>query len=102
MYERLVIGFRTRQALLAKKARGQRVGQIPFGWRLGEDGRTLVADERERHVIEVVHRLRDRGLSMRKVVRECERRGVVSRSGKPLGLAQIERILRRSRDVAAA
>jgi hypothetical protein len=29
-----------------KKARGERVGQIPFGWKLSTDGRTL---ERGRH-----------------------------------------------------
>lgn len=102
MYERLVIGFRTRAALQAKKARGQRVGTVPFGWTLDGDGKTLIPNYDEMRVMETIRRLRSRGLSLRKVVSECERRGIVSRSGKPLGLAQVERIIRRADESRAA
>jgi DNA invertase Pin-like site-specific DNA recombinase len=94
MYERLVIGFRTRAALQAKKRLGQRVGQVPYGFRVGDDGRTLVPEDGEQRAIEIVHRVRATGISIRRVVGECERLGLVSRSGKPLGRAQVERILR--------
>ncbi len=102
MYERLLIGFRTKTALATKKARGLRVGMVPFGSRLDADGKTLIPDPDELRVIATVRRLRASGLSIRKVVAECERLGLVSRSGKPLGLAQVERILRRADDGAAA
>src|SRR5580693_3786511 len=37
-YERLLIKARTRAALRAKKARGERYGQVPYGRRLAGDG----------------------------------------------------------------
>jgi DNA invertase Pin-like site-specific DNA recombinase len=94
-FERLVIASRTRAALQTMKARGQRVGQIPFGFSVSTDGKTLIENEAEQKTIATVHRLRAKGLSLRGVVTELERRGVVSRSGKPLGLVQVDRLLRR-------
>jgi DNA invertase Pin-like site-specific DNA recombinase len=38
-WERDTIGERTSAALQSKKARGERVGKIPYGYRLKEDGR---------------------------------------------------------------
>src|SRR5215468_4250140 len=38
-WEREAIGERTRDAMGHKKANGERVGTIPFGFRMGEDGR---------------------------------------------------------------
>ncbi len=40
-YERATIGARTRAALQAKKARAERAGELPYGWRLG-DGPKLI------------------------------------------------------------
>src|SRR5690606_20526464 len=40
-YERAILKARTKAALAVKKARGERVGSIPYGKRLGSDGRTL-------------------------------------------------------------
>ena len=46
-YERLLIKARTRAALLAKKARGERYGQVPYGRRLAGDGIRLEPDPAE-------------------------------------------------------
>lgn len=35
-------------ALAQKKSRGERVGTIPFGWQLDDDGRTLIPNSAER------------------------------------------------------
>ena len=40
-YERLIIGQRTKAALKAKRTRGERAGNLPFGYALGRDGQTL-------------------------------------------------------------
>lgn len=96
VYERLVIASRTRAALQAKKARNQRIGMVPFGFTVAEDKKTLVPNDEEQKVIATVRRLRASGLSLRAVVTECARRGVVSRSGRPLGLVQVDRLLRRA------
>jgi DNA invertase Pin-like site-specific DNA recombinase len=94
-YERLLIASRTRAALAAKKARGERTGQVPYGFALAPDRRTLVANETERATMAVVHELRTSGLAIRKIVVECARLGLVSRTGRVLGKTQVERILRR-------
>jgi DNA invertase Pin-like site-specific DNA recombinase len=94
-YERLVIATRTRAALQAMKAKNRRVGTVPFGFAVADDGTTLVTSASEQDAIKVVLQLRERGLSIRAIVRECAKRGVVCRSGRPLGKNQIERLLRR-------
>lgn len=93
-YERLIIASRTKAALATKKARGERVGEIPFGFALGDDGRSLVACRREREVIDYVRRRRSDGVSFRAIVGECERRGFTSRTGRPFALRQVARMAR--------
>lgn len=92
-YERALIRARTKAALSALKARGCRAGEIPFGFTAAEDGR-LSEDAGEQRVIAAVASLRADGFSLRAIVAELERRGVLSRRGKPLQLTQIARIAR--------
>src|SRR5580658_8137960 len=49
-YERALIRARTRAALAAKSAKGERVGTVPFGYRLDVDGVRLEADSVEQGV----------------------------------------------------
>ncbi len=93
-YERLLIGHRTRAALQTMKAKGLRVGTLPFGFSVASDGKTLIENEAEQKIITNVRRLRAKGLTIRAVVRECQRRAILSRSGRPLGKSQVERLLR--------
>lgn len=54
----MIIRARTTAALGAKKARGKRVGGIPFGFQLGADGRTLVQQLDEQRTLGVLRMLR--------------------------------------------
>jgi DNA invertase Pin-like site-specific DNA recombinase len=93
-YERGLIRARTRAALAAKRARGEKLGgRAPYGQRVGEDGRTLVAEEGEQAVISTVRALAARGLSQRGIAAQLAARGVVGRTGAPLAQPQIQRIL---------
>lgn len=92
-YEREVIRARTRAALGVKKARGERVGTIPFGYRLAEDGIHLEEDPIEQSTIALVLELREARHTFRAIVTELRERGVVARRGHPLGLSQVARIL---------
>lgn len=74
-YERLVIGARTKSALQAKKARNERVGSIPYGHRLDDDGKTLIADNDERAIIAKVIQLQAEGLSLRAIAARLESAG---------------------------
>lgn len=67
-YERLIIASRVKAALQAKKARGQRVGYIPYGYRLAEDGVHLEEDEKEQYIRSLVRDMKEQEkLSWRKV-----------------------------------
>lgn len=66
VYERGLIRARTKSAMAAKRAAGERVGEIPFGWDLGADGK-LVANPAEQLVIEKIRACRDAGMSLRKI-----------------------------------
>lgn len=91
-YERGVIKSRTRAALAVKRSRGERTGQVPYGYSLAADGVHLEEYPAEQAIIGGIRTLRAAGLSLRAVTAECERRGLVSRAARPLALTQIARI----------
>lgn len=91
--ERNQIRERTSLAMQHKKAQGERVGNIAYGFRLADDGVSLVKDEAEQAVIARIQEARARGLSLRAIVAELERAGVVNRAGNPVALKQVVRIL---------
>lgn len=78
-YERLVIGARTKAALAAMKHRGERVGSIPYGYRVAVDSKTLVADAEEQETLRQVHQLQAEGLSLRAIAARLEAAGRRSR-----------------------
>jgi DNA invertase Pin-like site-specific DNA recombinase len=82
-YERAIIRSRTRAALAAKKARGERVGGIPYGYQLADDGRTLERHAGEQRILAVAAELRCAGLTYRAVADELNRQGFRSRAGGP-------------------
>jgi DNA invertase Pin-like site-specific DNA recombinase len=82
-YERALIRARTRAAMAAAKKRGQRVGQIPFGMALGNDGRTLVPNLEERAVLAEIHRLRNRGYALFSIAEDFNGRGWRNRQNRP-------------------
>jgi len=66
-YERLMASVRTKAALEAKKQRGERAGQVPFGKQLADDGETLLDDPDEQKVMMIIGELRARGESYRAI-----------------------------------
>lgn len=95
-YERAVIRARTKAALRAKRDRGERAGNVPFGFRLAPDGRTLLPDYGEQATADLARELRAQGRSLRSVVAALRERQVVGRTGRPLGLSQVQALLRSS------
>jgi DNA invertase Pin-like site-specific DNA recombinase len=95
-YERGLIRARTKAALAAKSAKGERVGAVPYGFALAADGVRLEADPAEQGVLAVVRELRAAGLSQRAIVGELAARGLVSRSGLAFGQTQVARMLSRA------
>lgn len=92
-WERETIGERTAHAMQAKKARHQRVGAVPFGYRLGDDGKSLSPLEDEQVVIAKARDLRSSGLSLREVAKQLDDAGHRSRSGRAMAAEQVRRLV---------
>jgi len=92
-YEHGLIRARTRDALAAKRARGERVGSVPFGFALDADGVRLVAVEHERAAIARARELRARGLTLRAVAVRLAAEGHTSRAGRAFFAPQVARML---------
>src|SRR3569623_1635153 len=80
-WEREAIGERTRDALRHKRAQGYRAGNLPFGYRLAQDGRTLEPEHTEQKAISEIHRLRRGGTSLRRIARLLNDQGLRTRRG---------------------
>lgn len=87
----------TKDALATKRRRGERIGGIPYGYRLEADRVHLQEEPSEQAVIARVWQLRGMGLTQRAVVDQLRQEGVVGRTGNPRALAQVQRILKRAR-----
>jgi DNA invertase Pin-like site-specific DNA recombinase len=94
-YERLLIKARTKAALKAKKARGERYGQIPYGHRLAGDGVRLEADQGEAAAIALIVELRAASGSLRAIAEELERREIPTKNGRPWKHSTVHDILKR-------
>lgn len=79
-YERLIISARTKAALQAKKAKGERVGSIPYGYK--SSGKNLIECEAEQKAISYIKRARAAGLPLRSIANTLERKGFQPRGGK--------------------
>ncbi len=89
-YERALIRARTKSALAAKRAKGERIGTLPFGYRLDLDGVSLVESPEEQTVIAEVAELRALGMTFRAIACVLKQSGVVSlRTGRSFGLSQV-------------
>ena len=103
-YELAMIKARTIAGLKAKKARGERVGAIPFGYTVDSSDPTvsrktgspakLVIDPVEQEAINLIKGLKSEGYTMRAIVKELNDRGVPSAGGKRWHLASLHRVLK--------
>ena len=92
-YERLLIRARTKSALAVKKARGERTGEIPYGYTVASDGRTLVPLVVEQAAIARMHELRAAGVPLRRVCAMLTEEGYPSR-GAAWSLPLVHRLTR--------
>ena len=93
-WEREAIGERTRDALRHKRSQGQRVGNIAFGSRLGEDGQHLEPDPAEQAALAEIRRLRAAGGTLRGIAADLNHRAFRTRGGTPWRLESVARVLK--------
>ena len=80
--ERKQIGERTSAALRAKQARGERIGNVPYGFQADRQGR-LHPHAGERRTVERARFLRGDGLSLRDIAKRLNAEGRRTRRGSP-------------------
>jgi len=93
--ERARIRARTRAALAAKKARGERTGGVPYGYTLADDGVHLVELPDEQAVIAIARKCAAAGFEPSMIARGLHRRGMLSRTGRKFTSTQVRRMLAR-------
>jgi hypothetical protein len=64
-----------------KKARGERSGEVPYGWRLGPDGVHLHPEPAEQRILVAARRHQAEGPSLRAIGARLKGAGIAPRSG---------------------
>lgn len=92
--ERDQISERTTDALQHKKAKGQRVGTIPFGFRLAGDGVTLIPDETEARLLELLREHKRKNSKLRVIRDDLQVNGFKNRRGTDFSIQGIHHLLK--------
>src|ERR1035438_6097127 len=93
-WEREAIGERTRDAMRHKRSNGERVGNIPYGYRLAADGRHLEEDPGEQKLLAEIRRLRREGATLRGIAAALNHRARKTRRGTAWRLESVVRALK--------
>ncbi|WP_428308883.1 recombinase family protein [Lacipirellula sp.] len=95
-WERETIGERTSAALRHKISKGERCGSVKYGYRLADDGRTLVPDDAEQAAIRRAKELRAQGTTFRGICQILSEENFKPRVGATFHPASIGRMLARN------
>jgi site-specific DNA recombinase len=100
-WEREAIGERTRDALSHKRGKGERVGNLAFGYRLADDGQHLEPDPGEQDALTEIRRLRGDGMPLRGIAAALNHRAYRTRRGTAWRLESVARVLKQNRPARA-
>lgn len=93
-YERDMIRARTKAALQAMKRDGKRVGHIPFGFQLAQDGVYLEESPEEQDILRQMNELRAEGLSIRDIANALNERKAFNRGQAKWNHGSVHRIMK--------
>lgn len=94
--ERNLIRERCNEGRKIRKAQGCRVGEIPFGFSLAADGKTLLRCGEEQEAISLALDLRAQGYSASGIAAELNRRGIATKKGSQWTHKQVIRLFQRA------
>ena len=97
-WEREAIGERTRDALRHKRGKGERVGNIGFGYRLAADGVHVEPDPTEQASLAAIRKLRLGGHSLRAIAGTLNESGHRTRRGTQWRLESVVRAINQDAD----
>lgn len=81
-FERDQVSERTTAALAHKAAQGERIGTVPFGWDVADDGIALVENADQQRAIELIFSLKEKGYSLRGIAGALDAAGIPTKNGK--------------------
>jgi len=93
-YERLIIGARTKAALQVKKKLGQRIGYVPYGYRLCTDNVHIEPDEHEQRILSQIKCLRMGETPYRQIANELNESQLYNRKGKEWNHVSVTRVMK--------
>lgn len=64
-----------------------------YGFRLGEDGKTLVKHEEERQALSLIHQYHGQGLSLRGISARLAEQGILARQGRPFAPSTLKTLI---------
>ncbi len=96
-WEREVMGERTREALAYKRRNGERVGTIPYGFAVAEDGKRLVPVPDEQKVLARIQKERDGGMAYWLIADSLNADLIPSKSGGTWWTATVRSVLETAR-----
>ncbi len=80
-FERDQVSERTKAALSFKRDRGERIGGVPYGYRIAADGVALEPNPTEQPAVELIVSLRKRGQTLEQIRDALRERGIPNRRG---------------------
>jgi site-specific DNA recombinase len=80
-FTREQIAENTREALAYKRSRGERVGNVPYGFTLASDGVTLEPNPTEQPAVDLIVALRQGGQTLEQIREALRERGIPNRRG---------------------
>jgi len=91
--QRKAHGEHVKTALTQKKSRGERVGTIPYGWQLDDDGRTLIPNPAERALAQRARAMQGDGIPVRRIAAILSGEGARTRRGTPIIRSTVHRMI---------
>jgi len=99
-FERDLVSERTTAAMTHMRGQNRRIsGKIPYGYKLNEDGVTLIPMDVEQQVVQKMHRLQRSGYSLNGIARSLNESGVLGKTGVPWSAKTVRGVLTRAGSV---
>ena len=94
-WERDAVSERTRDVLQTKRANGERIGNVPYGSQLADDGVHLEPNTQEQRLLARMRALEHEGRSIEQIADDLNRQGFTTRRGTRWRYQHVAHLLRK-------
>ena len=93
-FERDQVSERTKAALAHKKSKGERIGTVPYGYSVADNGIALVENIQEQTILKDIQALRRDGYKLREITEQLNNQGLLTRRGSEWRVQYIHNLLK--------